>query len=133
MARSTAKLSHLRIAPRKVRVVADLVRGQRIGKALNLLAFTPKAAARPLAKLLRSALANAEQDEKDLDVDRIVVRTITVDQGPTQRRYMPRAMGRATRINKKTSHVQVTLDSEEPRARKVTASPAKTKTRRTET
>jgi large subunit ribosomal protein L22 len=133
MARSTAKLSHLRIAPRKVRVVADLVRGQRIGKALNLLAFTPKAAARPLAKLLRSALANAEQGEKDLDVDRIVVRTITVDQGPTQRRYMPRAMGRATRINKKTSHVQVTLDSEEPRARKATAAPAKTKTRRTET
>jgi large subunit ribosomal protein L22 len=88
------------------------------GRALNLLAFTPKAAARPLAKLLRSALANAEQSEKDLDVDRVIVRTITVDQGPTQRRYMPRAMGRATRINKKTSHVQVTLDSEEPRAHK---------------
>jgi large subunit ribosomal protein L22 len=129
--RSTAKLRLLRIAPRKVRIVADLVRGQHIGRALNLLAFTPKAAARPLAKLLRSALANAEQAEKDLDVDRVVIRTITVDQGPTQRRYMPRAMGRATRINKKTSHIEVTLDSEEPRARKV--APPRSKTRTTET
>jgi large subunit ribosomal protein L22 len=131
MAQSTAQLRHLRIAPRKVRVVADLVRGQRIGKALNLLAFTPKAAARPLAKLLRSALANAEQAHKDLDVDQVVIRTITVDQGPTLRRYMPRAMGRATRINKKTSHVQITLDSEQPRTRK--AAPARNKARRTET
>jgi large subunit ribosomal protein L22 len=125
MPQSTAKLRHLRIAPRKVRVVADLVRGQPIGKALNVLAFTPKAAAKPLAKLLRSALANAEQSHKDLDVDRVVVATITVDQGPTLRRYMPRAMGRATRINKKTSHVEITLDSQQARARKGTSGRAK--------
>jgi large subunit ribosomal protein L22 len=125
MPQSTAKLRHLRIAPRKVRVVADLVRGQPVGKALNVLAFTTKAAARPLAKLLRSALANAEHAQKDLDVDTIVVASVTVDQGPTLRRYMPRAMGRATRINKKTSHVEIILDSEKPRARKGAAGRAK--------
>ena len=110
MAQSTAKLRHLRIAPRKVRVVADLIRGQPVGTALNVLRFTTKSAARPLAKLLRSAVANAEQNDKNLDVDQLVVRFLTVDQGPTLRRFMPRAQGRASRINKKTSHVQVTLE-----------------------
>ena len=109
MASSTAKLNHLRIAPRKVRIVADLIRGQSVNAALNVLKFTPKSAAKPLAKLLRSAVANAEQHDKNLDVDRLMVHTITVDQGPTLRRFMPRAMGRASRINKKTSHVQVVL------------------------
>ncbi|MHB1845790.1 MAG: 50S ribosomal protein L22 [Deltaproteobacteria bacterium] len=109
---STAMLRHLRLAPRKVRVVADLVRGQPVGEALSLLRFTPKAAAKPLAKLLRSAVANAEFGGKDVDVDRLVVQTITVDQGPTLRRFMPRAMGRASRINKKTSHVKVVLSNQ---------------------
>jgi large subunit ribosomal protein L22 len=111
MAQSTAKLRHLRIAPRKVRIVADLIRGQSVGAALSVLKFTPKAAARPLAKLLRSAVANAEQLDKNVDVDQLMVRFITVDQGPTLRRFMPRAMGRASRINKKTSHIQVTLEN----------------------
>jgi large subunit ribosomal protein L22 len=107
---SSARLRHLRIAPRKVRIVADLVRGQNIGKALAVLRFTPKAAAKPVEKLLRSAIANAEDLSKgQVDVDRLVVETIYVDQGPTLRRYLSRAMGRATRVNKKTSHVTVVL------------------------
>jgi large subunit ribosomal protein L22 len=116
MPKSTAKLSNLRIAPRKVRVVADLVRGQSVGSALNVLKFTPKSAAKPLAKLLASAVANAKQKDEAVDADGLVVHSITVDQGPTLRRFMPRAMGRATRINKKTSHVQVILENR-PEAR----------------
>ncbi len=111
---SNAKLRHLRIAPRKVRAVADLVRGRPVGDALNLLRFTPKAAARPVSKLLRSAVANAGPD---VDVDRLVVAVITVDQGASLRRFMPRAQGRATKVLKKTSHVQVTL-SDKPAARR---------------
>ncbi len=116
MPRSTARLSNLRIAPRKVRIVADLVRGQPVGAALNVLKFTSKSAARPLAKLIRSAVANAEQGDQTVDVDQLVVHTITVDQGPTQRRFMPRAMGRASRINKKSSHIYVVLENR-PEAR----------------
>lgn len=107
---STAHLRYLRLAPRKVRVIADTVRGKQVEAALAQLKWTPKAAARPVAKLIRSAIANAEQKAKgNLDIDRLYVKTIMVDQGPTMRRFMPRAMGRATRINKKTSHVTVEL------------------------
>jgi large subunit ribosomal protein L22 len=107
---STAHLRHLRLAPRKVRVIADTVRGKQVEAALAQLRWTPKAAAKPVAKLIRSAIANAEQKSKGaLDIDRLYVKTIMVDQGPTMRRFMPRAMGRATRINKKTSHVTVEL------------------------
>jgi len=121
MSVSHAKLSNLRIAPRKVRIVADLIRGQKVGSALNALKFTPKSAAKPLWKLLSSAVANAVQADKDLDVDQLVVKSITVDQGPTFRRFMPRAMGRATRINKKTSHIQIVLDREARKARDLAA------------
>ena len=96
---TSAKLSGLRIAPRKVRIVIDTI--------LNILQFTRKSAALPMAKLIKSAIANAEQD--GVDVDGLFVKTVTVDQGPTQRRFMPRALGRGFRINKKTSHVQVVL------------------------
>lgn len=107
---SKAALRYLRIAPRKVRLVGELVRGQPVGKALAILRYTPKAAAKPVEKLLRSAIANAEDLSKgQVDVDRLVVRRFLVDQGPTMRRFMPRAMGRATRLNKKTSHVTVVL------------------------
>jgi large subunit ribosomal protein L22 len=110
VAGNPAKLRLLRIAPRKVRIVADIVRGKPVADALALLKFTPKAAALPVAKLIRSAIANAEQHAKgNLDVDRLYVRTIMVDQGPTLRRFLARAMGRATRLNKKTSHVTVEL------------------------
>ena len=104
-----ASLSYLRIAPRKVRIVADHVRGQKVGDALALLKYTPQAAAAPLAKLLRSAVANAEQKGGHVDVDALFVKTLTVDQGPKMRRFMPRAMGRAYRVEKKTSHVYVEL------------------------
>ncbi|OGP96130.1 MAG: 50S ribosomal protein L22 [Deltaproteobacteria bacterium RBG_16_47_11] len=103
-----AKLRFTRIAPRKARLVADLIRGKKSEEALNLLTFTPKAAARIIIKLLKSAIANATQ--KKIDVDRLYVKVITVDQGPTMKRFMPRAMGRATTIRKRTSHITIVLD-----------------------
>ena len=107
---STAHLMNLRMTPRKVSVVIDLVRGKPVEAALNILKFTKRAAAVPVAKLIKSAVANATDLSKgEVDVDRLFVKSITVDQGPTLRRYMPRAMGRATRINKKSSHVHVTV------------------------
>ncbi len=104
-----ASLRFLRVAPRKVRLVADNVRGMRVGDALAVLKYTPQAAAKPLAKLLRSAVANAEQKGGHVDVDALVVKKLTVDGGPKLRRFMPRAMGRAYRVEKKTSHVYIEL------------------------
>jgi large subunit ribosomal protein L22 len=104
-----ASLSYLRVAPRKVRLVADHVRGMKVGDALAMLKYTPQAAAKPLAKLLRSAVANAESKGGRVDVDALFVKTLTVDQGPKMRRFMARAMGRAFRVEKKTSHVYVEL------------------------
>ena len=104
-----ATLRYLRVAPRKVRLVAEHVRGRPVGDALAMLRYTPQAAAKHLAKLLRSAVANAEQKGGRVDVDALFVKTLTVDQGPKMRRYMARAMGRAFRIEKKTSHVYVEL------------------------
>jgi len=103
-----AKLKFTRIAPRKARLVADLIRGKKSEEALNILTFTPKAAARIIVKLLKSAVANATQ--KKIDVDRLYVKTIMVDQGPTMKRFMPRALGRATTIRKRTSHITIVLD-----------------------
>ena len=115
-----ASLRYLRITPRKVRVVADLIRGKNVNAALAQLAYVEKRAAEPLAKLLRSAVANAEQSAKDqsLDVDRLLVKELMVDQGPSLRRYMPRAMGRAFKILKKTSHIQLTLSDETPKKKR---------------
>ena len=113
---ATAKLRYLRITPRKVRAVADLIRGKNVNQALAQLAYVEKRAAEPVAKLLRSAVANAEQAAKNqsLDVDRLRVKELMVDQGPSLRRYMPRAMGRAFKILKKTSHISLTLSDEKP-------------------
>jgi len=105
---TTAKLSSLRIAPRKVRAVVDVVRGKKVSEALQILTYTNKAAALPVKKLIESAAANAEKAGRDIDTLR--VKTITVDMGQTLRRFMPRAMGRAFRIEKKTSHINVVLD-----------------------
>jgi large subunit ribosomal protein L22 len=105
---TTAKLSSLRIAPRKVRIVVNTIRGKSVGEALSILTFTQKAAALPMKKLIESAAANARQAGRD--VDTLFVKTITVDQGSTMRRFMPRAMGRAFRVEKKTSHINVVLD-----------------------
>ena len=102
-----AKLRFLRISARKTRLVADLVRGKHVEEAINILSFTPRAASEPVRKLIESAVANAEA--KDADVDALYVKEITVDEGPTLRRFRPRAMGRATRINKRTSHVTCVL------------------------
>ena len=104
-----ASLSYLRVAPRKVRLVAANVRGLPVGDALAVLKYTSAAAAKPLAKLLRSAVANAEQKGGRVDVDALFVKTLNVDQGPKMRRFMPRAQGRAFRVEKKTSHVYVEL------------------------
>jgi large subunit ribosomal protein L22 len=107
---STAHLRFLRMSPRKISTVAALIRGKPVEAALNILKFTKRAAARPVEKLIKSAVANATDKSKgQVDVDTLYVKTISVDQGPTQRRFMPRAMGRATPIKKKTAHVHVVL------------------------
>jgi large subunit ribosomal protein L22 len=112
-----AYLRFLRVAPRKVRLVADHLRGMKVGDALAMLRYTPQAAAKPLAKLLRSAVANAEGKGGRVDVDALTVSKLTIDQGPKMRRFMPRAQGRAYRIEKKTSHVYVELGIEARAAR----------------
>lgn len=104
-----ARLRFARIAPRKARLVADLIRGKRSEEALNILNFTKKAAAKILVKLLKSAIANATQ-KKTIDIDRLYVKQIMVDQGPTMKRYQARALGRATMIRKRTSHIHIILD-----------------------
>jgi large subunit ribosomal protein L22 len=91
------------VAPRKARLVVDLVRGKNVADAINILTFTRRAASEPVRKVIESAIANAES--ADANIDRLYVETIYVDEGPTMRRFRPRAMGRATRINKRTSHV----------------------------
>lgn len=107
---STAHLRNLRMAPRKVSLVAALVRGKPVEAALHILKFTPRAASVPVAKLIQSAVANATDLSKgQVDVDTLYVKTISVDQGPTQRRFMPRAMGRANPVKKKSSHIHVVL------------------------
>jgi len=102
-----AKLRYLRVSARKTRLVADLVRGKNVAEAINILTFTRRAACEPVRKLIESAIANAEAG--NADVDQLYVDTLTVDEGPTLRRFRPRAMGRATRINKRTSHVTCVL------------------------
>jgi len=106
---ATAKLSFVRITPRKVGLLADEVRGNGINEALTYLQFSPrKRTAGMLYTLLKSATANAEQ-KGSVDVDTLYVKTILVGQGTTLKRFRPRAKGSAFRINKKTSHVSVTL------------------------
>jgi ribosomal protein L22 len=103
-----AKARYVRIAPRKARLIADQVRGMDIESARALLQFSPRGAAHPIHKLINSAAANAENNH-DLIGDEMRVSSITVDEGPTLRRFRPRAMGRATPINKRTSHIAVAL------------------------
>jgi large subunit ribosomal protein L22 len=104
-----ARLRFARITPRKARLVADLIRGKKSEEALNVLNFTKKTAAKILIKLLKSAIANATQ-KKTIDIDRLYVKQIMVDQGPTMKRYQSRALGRATTIRKRTSHIHIILD-----------------------
>jgi large subunit ribosomal protein L22 len=97
-----------RVSPMKARRVVDLVRGLPVEDALALLRFAPQAASEIVYKLLESAIANAESTE-DLDRDSLVVTKAKVDEGPTLRRFRPRAQGRAYRINKRTSHITVVV------------------------
>ena len=107
----TAKLRYLQASPQKVRLVADQVRGKSVEEAAQILSFSRKHAAQPLAKLLRSAIANAENRAEHLDLDRLYVKEIWVDGGPTLRRIRPQPMGRAFRILKRQSHITIKLDS----------------------
>ncbi len=104
-----ARATHIRISPRKVRMVVDTVRGKSVSQALSILEFTRKKAALPVQKLLKSAVANAVENDGVSDADVLVIDRITVDEGPTLKRYMPRARGRATPIRKRTSHIKVIL------------------------
>lgn len=108
-----AHLRFLRMAPRKVRLVVDTIRGLGVTEAEHQLSFNSKHAARPILKLLKSAIANAENNFK-LDRKVLFVKTITADGGPTLKRYRPRAMGASAQILKRTSHITITLGSKEP-------------------
>ena len=106
---SKAVAKYVRIAPRKVRVVMDLIRGKNVAEAFAILKFTPKAGAEVVEKVLRSAVANAENNF-DMDVEKLFVKTAFVDQGPTLKRIHPRSRGQAFKILKRTSHVTVVVD-----------------------
>ncbi len=108
---SIARLRHLRGSPQKVRLVADLIRGKNVQEAVNILQMTKKKAAASLGKLLKSAIANAENRDNAVDVDRLYVREIFVDGGPMMKRIRPQPMGRAFRILKRTSHITIKLDT----------------------
>jgi large subunit ribosomal protein L22 len=112
----TAKaiLRNARVSPQKARLVADLVRGLDVDQAMEVLTFTRKKSAGMIKKLVESAVANAENNGEQsgdrIDVDNLYIKTIYVDGGPVLKRWRPRAMGRATRVLKRTSHITVELD-----------------------
>ena len=110
-----ASATHIRISPRKVRMVVDTVRGKSVSQALSILGFTRKKAALPVQKLLKSAVANAAENDGISDVDTLVIDRIMVDEGPTLKRFMPRARGRATPIRKRTSHIRIILRERDTR------------------
>ncbi len=109
----TASLRNYRVSAQKARLVADQIRGKQVEEALNTLNLSTKRVAKPMEKLLRSAVANAEQknavQRAGIDVDNLVVSRITVDEGPSMWRIRPRAQGRAYWIQKRTSHITVVL------------------------
>ncbi|MBM7694362.1 large subunit ribosomal protein L22 [Peribacillus deserti] len=98
----------VRIAPRKVRLVIDLIRGKQIGEAVAILRHTPKSASPVVEKVLKSAVANAEHNY-EMDINNLVISQAYVNEGPTLKRFRPRAMGRASAINKRTSHITIVL------------------------
>ena len=109
----SAHLRNYRVSPRKARLLADQIRGKHVEEALSILDLSPKRFARALAKLVRSAIANAEEknsrEQVGIDIDNLVVGRITVDQGPSMWRIQPRAQGRANWIQRRTANVQVVL------------------------
>lgn len=115
-----AKLNHLRIAPRKVRLVADLIRGKAVVEAQTILSFGDKKANLPMLKLLNQAMANAKNNFQ-LDPLNFFIAVITVDEGPKSKRYQPRARGQAYEIQKKSSHITLTLEEIVKGAKKIAA------------
>jgi len=105
---ASAKLTFARMSPRKTRLVVDMIRGKQIQSALNILKYSPQPSAKLISNLLRSAVANAEQKGVS-DVDRLYVKTIYVNAGTVLKRFLPRAMGRASKIRKPTSHIHVVV------------------------
>ncbi|KGA98311.1 50S ribosomal protein L22 [Alkalihalobacillus alcalophilus ATCC 27647 = CGMCC 1.3604] len=105
-AKAVAK--QVRIAPRKVRLVVDLIRGKQVGEAIAILRHTPKAASPVVEKLLNSAIANAEHNY-EMEPNNLVISEVFVDEGVTLKRFRPRAQGRASRINKRTSHITLVV------------------------
>lgn len=104
-----AKAKYIRISPRKARQATKLIQGKSVPEAINLLKFTPKKSCRILQKVLDSAVANAKQKRLNLEMDDLYIKNAFVDQGPTLKRIQPRAMGRAYRICKRSSHITVVV------------------------
>ena len=137
MAEYKAKLSHLRIAPRKVRLVAGLIREENAETARHLLRASSKRSAGPMLKLLDSAIANAKDINKDIDESTLQIKEIIVNEGPKLKRYMPVARGMVHEIQKKTSHISIVLESkeegkkdkEEPKKEKANNKPKEEKTK----
>ncbi len=105
---SSATLRGVRISPRKLRLVADMIRGKNVSDALQTLAFLPKKSASITSSVLKSAISNAKNDS-NVDIDNLVVEQAYVDMGKTLKRFMPRARGIATRIRKRSSHITISL------------------------
>ncbi len=106
---SVARAKYIRMTPRKMRVVANQVRGKEVQAAIDYLNFCKRRAANPIMKVIKSALANAEQ-KGGIDLDNLYVKELLIDEGPTMRRWLPRARGMATKILKRTSHISVELE-----------------------
>jgi large subunit ribosomal protein L22 len=132
----SATLRHLQASAQKVRLVADLIRGKDVQEAVNILGLTKKSSAKDLQKLLKSAIANAENRDDKIDVDKLYVKEIFVDGGPSLKRIQPATMGRAFRIMKRQSHITIRLETrraaskpsaEAPAAKPKTKSKSKTK------
>lgn len=109
VAQAKARLTMLRSTPQKTRLVVDLIRGKDVSKAEDILRFTNRRAATPVLKLLQSAKANAVNNH-DMFEDSLFVKFVTVDEGPTLKRMLPRARGRADMVRKRTCHVTITLE-----------------------
>ena len=111
-ARAVAK--YIRMSPRKIRRVADLIRGKNVGEAINILHFTHKSASTPIEKVLRSAVSNMlnYEESSKVDPDELYIKEIRVDEGITLKRFRAASMGRAVRIRKRTSHISVTVAEE---------------------
>lgn len=104
-----AKLRNVNVGSQKARILADMVRGKDVSDALSILAFMPQKPAFHLKKLIESAVANADQ-KKVVDIDNLYIKHVSVDMGPSLRRFRPRAQGRATPVKKKSSHINIILD-----------------------